>query len=258
MASKGFKYKLAAVFTLFLFLAAGCSIQLKTGVTETGDVPAEIKSANGLYKAKVLKNIDGDTVVISLNGKEETVRLLCVDTPETQYPRLGVQPFGPEASDFAKTILPKGKEIEVEPGINWGRDKYGRLLAYVFVDCKMFNELLLENGLARVAYVYPPNTKYVDRLYQIQDKAKKKGAGIWSIENYATEEGFGAELPKREANGGILSSKHDKCEEKIKGNVKSKIYHTPGGAYYHSDIKEIVWFCTENDARKAGYRKSKR
>ncbi|WP_059170559.1 thermonuclease family protein [Bacillus sp. FJAT-27445] len=256
MVSKG--YKIILVFLLSLFLAAGCSLPLKIGGTETGNVPAEVKSVNELFKAKVIKNIDGDTVVISLKGKEETVRLLCVDTPETQHPRLGVQPFGPEASDFAKTVLHKGKEIEVEPGINWGRDKYGRLLAYLYVDGKMFNELLLEKGLARVAYVYPPNTKYVDRFYKIQDKAKKKGVGIWSIENYATEEGYQTGIPGKGTNGEKTSNKQARCEGKIKGNANSKIYHVPGGAFYKTDIKEIVWFCTENEAQKAGYRKSKR
>ncbi|WP_053366617.1 thermonuclease family protein [Bacillus sp. FJAT-27245] len=256
MASKGFKLLFVAL--LSFLVATGCSLPLKTGDTETGKVPAELKSADGLYKARVIRNIDGDTVVISLKGKEETVRLLCVDTPETQHPRLGVQPFGPEASDFAKTVLHKGKEIEVEPGINWGRDKYGRLLAYLYVDGKMFNELLLEKGLARVAYVYPPNTKYVDRFYEIQDQAKKKAIGIWSIENYAADEGYQAGIAGKGTNGGNASNKQIKCDGKIKGNVNSKIYHVPGGAFYHSDIKEIVWFCTENDARKAGYRKSKR
>lgn len=210
MASKG--YKLILFLVLSLFLAAGCSLSLKSGGDDTGKVPAEIKPSNGLYKAEVIRNIDGDTIVISLKGKEETVRLLCVDTPETQHPRLGVQPFGPEASDFAKTVLHKGKKIEVEPGINWGRDKYGRLLAYLYVDGKMFNELLLEKGLARVAYVYPPNTKYVDRFYDIQDKAKKKGAGIWSIENYATDDGYQSGDADKGTPGGITSEKKDGCE----------------------------------------------
>lgn len=54
----------------------------------------------------------------------------------------------------------------------------------------LVNEQLLEKGLARVAYVYEPNTKYVDKFYEIQKKAMKQEIGIWSIENYATEDGF--------------------------------------------------------------------
>jgi micrococcal nuclease len=127
-----------------------------------------------LLTATIIKNIDGDTVEISLNGKEEKVRMLCVDTPETHHPRLGVQPFGPEASNFTKETLYVGRKIQVELGIGGGRDKYGRLLAYIYVDGKMFNEILLEKGLARVAYIYAPNTKYVDEFYAIQKKSTTK------------------------------------------------------------------------------------
>lgn len=82
------------------------------------------------------------------NGNEETVRLLLVDTPETVHPSKPVQPFGPEASKFTKELMPAGSEVEVETGIG-ERDKYGRLLAYFYVDGKMVNKLLLEKGLAR-------------------------------------------------------------------------------------------------------------
>ncbi|RHW42051.1 hypothetical protein D1B31_05260 [Neobacillus notoginsengisoli] len=241
---------------LSLFLIAGCTVSKQS--PETGKVPAALEPVNGRIPAEVIRNVDGDTVVIKLEGREETVRLLCVDTPETQHPRLGVQPFGPEASDFAKKVLHPGKKIEVEPGVNWGRDKYGRLLAYIYVEGEMFNEMLLEKGLARVAYVYPPNTKYVDQFYEIQDQAKKAEAGIWSIENYSTEDGFqseAAQKPGAVKNGG---GKQTACFGKIKGNPNSKIYHVPGGSYYHTKIKEIIWFCSEKEAEKAGYRKSKR
>ncbi|MDQ0226889.1 thermonuclease family protein [Metabacillus niabensis] len=64
------------------------------------------------------------------------------------------------------------------------------MLAYVYIDNTMVNEQLLEKGLARVAYVYEPNTKYVDEFYEIQKNAMEQEIGIWSIENYATEDGF--------------------------------------------------------------------
>jgi len=244
------------IFVLAMLLVSGCVYENHS--PETGKVSTEIKPKSGRFAGEVLKNVDGDTIVVKLEGREEKIRLLCVDTPETQHPRLGVQPFGPEASDFAKEILAPGTKIEVEPGINWGRDKYGRLLAYIYVEGEMFNEMLLEKGLARVAYVYPPNTKYVDRFYEIQDKAKKQEAGIWSIENYATEEGFQAGGSKNNGSTSNRGEVKESCNGKIKGNPNSKIYHLPGGSYYNSEIKEVVWFCTEKDAQKAGYRKSKR
>ena len=244
------------------------SSQSQTEVTEK-------KSDNKkLLPATIVKNVDGDTVYISLNGKIEKVRMLCVDTPETHHPRLGVQPFGPEASAYTKKILAIGTKVEIEPGIGEGRDKYGRLLAYIYVNGKMFNEMLLEEGLARVAYIYAPNTQYVDEFYAIQKTAQKKGVGIWSIENYALEDGFNNDntkgADKEETNSTKPSGNAYQnnpsddqetnldCKGKIKGNANSHIYHVPGGSYYNSTTDNIVWFCTEKEAQDKGYRKSKR
>ncbi|MCI1694749.1 thermonuclease family protein [Aneurinibacillus aneurinilyticus] len=145
--------------------------------------------------ATILSVTDGDTMKIKVNGKNETVRLLLVDTPETKHPNKPVQPFGPEASAFAKKTL-EGKNVQIEMDVS-ERDKYGRLLVYLWVDGKMFNEMLLEKGLARVAYVYPPNVKYVDPFREIQKKAQIAGLGIWSIENYVQKDGFHPDKVKK-------------------------------------------------------------
>ncbi|WP_024985216.1 thermonuclease family protein [Brevibacillus borstelensis] len=158
--------------------------------TSTENNPANIS-------AKVLEVVDGDTIKVQINGKEETVRFLLVDTPETKHPTYGEQPFGKEASNFVKELL-SGKTVELEQDVNNGPDKYGRLLYYVYVDGKSVQEQLLEKGLARVAYVYVPNVKYVDKYHEIQAKAQKAGVGIWSIENYAQEDGYHAEVVKKE------------------------------------------------------------
>jgi micrococcal nuclease len=144
-----------------------------------------------LISAKVTKVVDGDTIEVTFDGRSEKVRLLLVDTPETVHPNKPVQPFGPEASKFAKETLSDqlvGIEIDVSE-----RDKYGRLLAYVWIGDQIFNEMLLERGLARVAYVIPPNVKYVDRFREVQSKSQQEGIGIWSLENYAQEDGFNYE-----------------------------------------------------------------
>lgn len=147
-------------------------------------------NTNRVINATVMKNIDGDTLKVKLeNGKEETVRFLLVDTPETKHPRLGIQPFGPEASAFTKKYASEGKKIQLELDVS-EREKYGRLLAYVWVDGQMLNRLLVEQGLARVAYVYAPNTKYIDYLREFQTKAQANKNGIWSVEDYATDKGF--------------------------------------------------------------------
>ncbi|MED4727042.1 thermonuclease family protein [Aneurinibacillus migulanus] len=168
--------------------AAATATQATTAPKQSAPVPQQTATGK-LIPAKIISVTDGDTIKVELNGKKETVRLLLVDTPETKHPSKPVQPFGPEASAFAKKMLKEGKEVQIEIDVS-ERDKYGRLLAYLWVDGKMFNEMLLEKGLARVAYVYPPNVKYVDQFRAIQKKAQTAGVGIWSIENYAQEDGF--------------------------------------------------------------------
>jgi len=204
-----------------------------------------------LLDAEVTKVVDGDTLHVMISGKKETIRLLLVDTPETVHPSKQVQPFGPEASNYMKEKL-NGEEIQVELGIG-ERDKYGRLLAYVYHDNQMINKLLLEKGLARVAYVFEPNTKYIDEFNEIQKQAQNEQAGIWSLENYATEKGFQDETQIENddtVNYGCT----------IKGNINSKgekIYHTVQSPSYNVTKPEEL-FCTEKEAVEAGYRPVKR
>ncbi|MGG1674564.1 thermonuclease family protein [Neobacillus sp. NRS-1170] len=287
--NKKFFEPLFIFFVMISFILSGCSgsevaekvksdKNSTTPVVQNEKEPSSSEEVNNknLLSATIVKNIDGDTVEVNLNGKVEKIRMLCVDTPETHHPRLGVQPFGPEASEYTKKILSVGTKIEIEPGIGNGRDKYGRLLAYIYVNGKMFNEMLLEQGLARVAYIYAPNTKYVDEFYAIQKEAQKKGIGIWSIENYAQEDGYHAsnnqvtkeKSPASQSGTSVESNYQNNpndvqesnldCKGKIKGNANSHIFHVPGGSYYASTNDNIVWFCTEKEALDAGYRKSKR
>jgi micrococcal nuclease len=143
----------------------------------------------------VLAVVDGDTFKAKVNGKEETIRLLLVDTPETKHPQKGVQPFGPEASKFTENFL-AGKTVQLEKDVSQ-RDKYGRLLRYVYVDGKSLQEELLKRGLARIT-VYPPDVKYLDEFQALQKKAQDKELGIWSIENYVTEDGFYPPVKKKQ------------------------------------------------------------
>lgn len=213
-------------------------------------------SANSnLLHAEVTKVVDGDTLQVMINGKKETIRLLLVDTPETVHPSKPVQPFGPEASNNLKERL-NGEEIQVELGIG-ERDKYGRLLAYVYHQNQMINKWLLEKGLARVAYVFEPNTKYIDEFYEIQKLAQEEEIGIWSLENYATNEGFQDNWREEQ-----LNEKENKVSTScnIKGNINSKgekIFHTVESPSYNVTKPEEI-FCTEKEAIEAGYRAVKR
>ncbi|MFZ0445846.1 MAG: thermonuclease family protein [Bacillus sp. (in: firmicutes)] len=235
-----------------------------TTVTEQRDI--------NTFDAEVVSITDGDTIKVRINDRVEAVRFLLVDTPETSHPRLGEQPFGQEAKAFTKQML-EGETVQLEKDVS-DRDKYNRLLYYLYVDGKSVQEELLRNGLARVAYVYVPNTKYVDRYYEIQKEAQKKGVGIWSIENYAQEDGFHEEVVKgnheslksdANENGGDQSSAVPLGECNIKGNISSsgdKIYHMPGQRYYEvtkiDESKGEKFFCSAQEAEQAGFRASQR
>ncbi|MFC5604236.1 thermonuclease family protein [Sporosarcina koreensis] len=150
--------------------------------TETSGTTAHVP-------VKLVKTIDGDTIKVLYNGKEINVRYLLIDTPETNHPRLGKQPFGEEAKERNRQLVNSGA-LTLEFDIGERYDKYDRLLAYVYVDGKSVQNTLLSEGLARVAYVYPPNTRHLTPFEEAQAAAKKKGLGIWSIENYTTDSGF--------------------------------------------------------------------
>ena len=127
-----------------------------------------------------------------ITDEEINVRYLLIDTPETNHPRLGKQPFGDEAKERNRQLVNSGA-LTLEFDVGERIDKYDRLLAYVYVDGKSVQKTLLAEGLARVAYVYPPNTRHLTPFEEAQEEAKKKGLGIWSVENYATDSGFNSD-----------------------------------------------------------------
>ena len=129
---------------------------------------------------KVTRVVDGDTIKINFNGIEESLRLIGIDTPESVHPDASRNVMeGHIASNYTKTLL-EGKNIELEFDAQ-ERDKYGRLLAYVYINGTMVNKLLLKEGYAQVS-TYPPNVKYVDEFNQIQRIARENNKGLWSYE----------------------------------------------------------------------------
>lgn len=116
----------------------------------------------------VAKVIDGDTIELTSGEK---LRYIGIDTPEK------AEPFYQEAKNFNRKLV-EGKKIRIEFDVQ-KRDKYGRLLGYVYVDDIFVNAELLKAGLA-VLYTYPPNVKYVDYFTQLQKEARQLKSGIWS------------------------------------------------------------------------------
>lgn len=147
----------------------------KEGYIQESQALTDLKD-DSLYE--VTRVVDGDTFVINYNGKEEKVRLIGVDTPESVHPDKNKNTeFGNEVSNYSKQMLLE-KQIKLEFDVS-ERDKYGRLLAYVYLDGQMYNKMLLERGYAKVA-TYPPNVKYVEEFTAIQKQARADKVGLWA------------------------------------------------------------------------------
>ena len=130
--------------------------------------------ARDLGRYRVLRVVDGDTIVVDILGK---IRLIGMDTPETVDPRRPVQYYGKEASD-ATTRMALGRLVRVERDVE-ERDQYGRLLAYIWLpDGKMLNAELVRQGYARV-YTFPPNVKYEATFVRLERDARNHDRGLW-------------------------------------------------------------------------------
>jgi micrococcal nuclease len=169
----------------------------------------------------LVKTVDGDTIKVNYNGKEETVRYLLIDTPETKHPNECVQPFGQEASNRNKQLVNSGK-LELEFDVGERKDKYGRLLAYVYVDGKSVQKTLLKEGLARVAYVYPPNTRYLDDYEASEASASNDGIAIWEESNYVGSKGFNGcvEEKRRKKRHQLLSQLRQQSQNRQLASLK--------------------------------------
>ena len=138
-----------------------------------------VKPINKKEKVSFSKCVDGDTAKFIINKKEETVRFLAINTPENSSDK--VEPFGKESSEFTCQHIKKAKEIILEYDSNSDlKDKYGRILAFVYVDNMLLEEKLIEKGYAEVAYIYG-DYEHVERLKELEDIARNKKVGIWSI-----------------------------------------------------------------------------
>ena len=132
-----------------------------------------LTSALAAEFAVVRHVIDGDTVVLS-DG--EKIRYIGINTPEINHPTRGVEPGGREALKANKKLVWR-KKIKLVYDSEL-QDKYGRTLAYVWVDTTFVNAHLVRQGLARIL-VIPPNTRYAKLFRRLEREARKAGRGIW-------------------------------------------------------------------------------
>ncbi len=139
----------------------------------------------------VVRVVDGDTLKVRYWGKEESIRLIGIDTPESRVNKKTKKDAKRSGQDI-KTIIAMGKrateyvESQVKPGdlitIEFDaqqRDRYGRLLGYVYLsNGKMLNEEMVKAGYANVMTI-PPNVKYQDRFLKAYQEAREKRRGLW-------------------------------------------------------------------------------
>lgn len=240
-----------AVLILLIGIAIGSGSKNNplNSSSENFEINSQVK-INNLGLVKVTRVIDGDT--IEIEGGER-IRYVGIDTPETVDPRKPVQCFGIEASNKNKELL-EGKEIRLEKDIT-DRDKYNRLLRYVWVGDTFINLELVKQGFA-YSYSYPPDVKYQDQFVEAQQEAREAKRGLWNACPTTTEQEESATPPTEQKD-----TSGDSCI--IKGNINSKgekIYHLPGCSSYNvtkiDEARGEKWFCTESEAQAAGWRKA--
>lgn len=169
------KYFTVVIVLILLLIMVGCSNNTAPQLA----VPVS-----------VTKVTDGDTIHVTLNGKDESVRLIGVNSPELSHPQQKIeeQPYGTQALEYTrKALLNQQVYLELDVG---ERDRYGRVLAYVWlkqpkdssvkeVRGKMFNARLLLDGYAQVMTV-SPNVKYAGVFKSLEGEARANKKGLWS------------------------------------------------------------------------------
>ena len=154
-----------------------------TKPAEAGKAADDIKQgeAESLNRetAEVTSIIDGDTIRAKVGGIIEKIRLLAIDTPETKDPRKPVQCFGREATEKLTGLLENKVVLLEEDASQGSRDKYGRLLRYVYlVDGTNINATMVKEGYAFAYRKYP--TKQLDQMIELENTAKGNQAGLWN------------------------------------------------------------------------------
>jgi len=167
--------KISTILILGILLF-GCTGEVTSSPEASLSPKGSITDNNrsNLVQYEVIRVIDGDTVELK-NG--ERLRYNDIDTPETVHPSKPIECYGAEASKKNKELV-EGETILVELG-NPEKDRYGRLLGYVYIDDLFVNAELVRGGYAEVNSYGNPGSKIVE-LINIERDAKLKSTGLWS------------------------------------------------------------------------------
>lgn len=239
---------------------------LQTSSVDAGAVSLDSEDAALSAAYDVVRVVDGDTLVLDMDGTQEKIRLIGVDTPESVHPNAAKNvAYGKIASQYSKELL-EGKAVQLEYDVQ-ERDKYGRVLAYVYLDGQMYNKLLLAEGHAKAA-TFPPNVKYVDEFTKLEEQAREEQKGLWGYEEDPADAGAAGGAAEQPEQTGITGAAQDKeaaagdqpavdaneAEAAYIGNKNSKIFHRSTCNSVRA-MKETnkVSFSTAEEAAAAGY-----
>jgi micrococcal nuclease len=120
--------------------------------------------------------VDGDTIYVRIADRVEKVRYIGIDTPEVRHPTKGEEPGGRQALSVNRRLV-ANRHVTLELDVQL-RDRYGRLLAYVWVGETMINAELVRLGYAQVMTV-PPNVRHQALFLKLQRDAVDAGRGLW-------------------------------------------------------------------------------
>lgn len=161
---------------------------------ETKRLVNKVKLANSKEEVTYIRTVDGDTIVVDMEGTEVTVRLIGVDTPESVNPDSSLNnEYGTLASDYTKSLLSSSTSLYLSFDEE-SEDQYGRLLAYVWIKDKMpsntenignymLNGILVKNGYA-MDKAYPPNIKFSADFQILRNDAQQSKTGLWKYEDF--------------------------------------------------------------------------
>ena len=193
-----------------------------------------------LLKCHVVRVIDGDTVAVTVEGErgERMVRYLGIDAPERGKNGEPGEPFAEEAFEYNRALV-EGKTVWLEFD-KQRKDKYDRLLAYVYLDplkLSMVNAIFLSQGYATLMII-PPNVKYADQFEMLQKEAKENKRGLWGGEKPEKRQGI-PEITVEELENNLKRYLGKICSVRYKVERTSKSKKS-GTIFLNSRAKEYL------------------
>lgn len=227
-------------------------LEEKVEIKEQNDKDLKLKAVN-LVKVKVLRVVDGDTFKCMIDGKEQTVRLIGVDTPESVNPNKEKNTVeGKIASEYTKRYL-EDRDVELEYDIQ-KTDKYGRVLAYVWNGDTLFNFKLIRDGIAKPMTI-APNVKYSKIIRNLEKKAIENNKGFFNkdykekdILDKITAERTKEELLEKDSKTSETTLEYDFSTTKYNSDksVEFKVYNKNNNEF----LKDFVFTIKEKDSEE--------